>query len=112
MNENEPVTLIVSFEVPVQESERFLDHWRENARIMARQPGLIRARMHRSVSDDAEARFVNVAEWTSRAAYEAAIAQPEVLASAQRMRADPNLHMRGRPVIYEVAVTVTPEAWE
>lgn len=40
--------------VPVEESNRFLVRWKDNARIMAQQSGLIRARLFRSVVDDPE----------------------------------------------------------
>jgi heme-degrading monooxygenase HmoA len=40
---SEPITLINAFTVPPDESERFLDRWKDNARIMAGQPGFIRA---------------------------------------------------------------------
>ena len=104
----EPVTLINAFTVPVEESERFLDQWRDNARIMARQPGMIRARMFRSLVDDAELRFVNVAEWESGTALDRARANPEWRASVQRLLDDPQLHITPRPVVYQTAVDVHP----
>jgi quinol monooxygenase YgiN len=73
---DEPVTLINAFTVPPEESERFLHRWTDNARIMAGQPGFIRARMHRSLVDDVELRFINVAEWDSGKALDAARANP------------------------------------
>jgi hypothetical protein len=60
---SEPVVLINAFTVPLEESERFLGRWNDNTRIMARRPGLVRVRMFRSLVDDVELRFVNVAEW-------------------------------------------------
>jgi heme-degrading monooxygenase HmoA len=69
---DEPVTLINAFTVPPEESERFLHRWKDNARIMAGQPGFIRARMYRSLVDDVELRFINVAEWGSGKALDAA----------------------------------------
>lgn len=60
-----PVTLINAFSVPVDESDLFSRLWKNNARIMARQPGFVRAVMYRSLVDDAELRFTNVAEWES-----------------------------------------------
>jgi heme-degrading monooxygenase HmoA len=104
----EPVTLINAFSVPAEESERFLHRWEQSARIMAHRPGLIRARMYRSVVDDAELRFVNVAEWASRELLDDATANPEFRAAVQRMLDDPDLHVTPRPVVYEVAVEVYP----
>jgi heme-degrading monooxygenase HmoA len=104
---NEPVTLINAFSVS-GDSERFLRRWKDNARIMAHQAGLIRARLYRSLVDDAELRFVNVAEWESREALDAATANPEWRASARRLLDDPDLHVTARPMVYEIAVTLHP----
>ena len=108
MGADEPVTLINAFTVPLEESERFLDRWKDNARIMAGQPGFIRARMYRSLVDDVELRFVNVAEWASGKALEEARANPEFRASVQRLLDDPELHVTPRPAVYRVAVDVRP----
>jgi heme-degrading monooxygenase HmoA len=105
---SEPVTMINAFTVPLVESERFLQRWRDNARIMAGQPGFVRARMYRSLVDDAELRFINVAEWSSGETLAKARANPEFLASVQRLMDDPELHVRPRPAIYQVVVEVRP----
>jgi heme-degrading monooxygenase HmoA len=105
---SEPVTLINAFTVPPEESALFLRRWRDNARIMAGQPGFRRARMYRSLVDDAELTFINVAEWDSRKALERATATPEFVASVQRVLDDPDLHIIARPVVYQVAVDVHP----
>jgi heme-degrading monooxygenase HmoA len=104
----EPVTLINAFTVPPEESERFLHRWKDNARIMADQPGFIRARMYRSLVDDVELRFINVAEWASQNALGAATANPAWRASVQRLLDDPDLHVTPRPVVYQVAIDVHP----
>jgi heme-degrading monooxygenase HmoA len=90
---NEPVTLINAFKVPTDESELFLRRWKENARSMARQPGFIRARMHRALASDVEWRFINVAEWESERALADAMAKPEFQDSLRRVLDDPNLHV-------------------
>ena len=105
---NEPVTLINAFSVAAEESERFLRRWKENARIIARRPGLIGARMYRSLADDAEPRFVNVAEWESREALDSAMANLEWRASVRRMLDDSDLHVTARPVLYQVTITLRP----
>jgi heme-degrading monooxygenase HmoA len=104
----EPVTLINAFTVPPEESERFLRRWADNARIMASQPGFIRARMYRSLVDDVELRFINVGEWDSGKALDAARADPDWRASMQRGLDDPDLHITPRPVVYQVAIDVHP----
>jgi heme-degrading monooxygenase HmoA len=105
---SEPVTLINAFTVPPEESERFLHRWKDNARIMAGQPGFVRARMYRSVVDDAELRFVNVAEWNSAQALDEARANPEFRASVQRLMEDPDLHVIPRPATYQIALEIHP----
>ena len=105
----EPVTLINAFTVPPEESERFLLRWKDNARIMSGQPGFDRARMYRSLVDDVELRFVNVAEWDSKQALDEARANPEFLASVQRILSDPDLHVIPRPAEYRVALDIRPQ---
>ena len=105
---SEPVTLINAFTVPPDEHERFLHRWKDNARIMACQPGLVRDRMYRSLVDDAQLNFVNVAEWDSQEHLDRAQATPEFRASIQRLLHDPGLHVTPRPVVYQVALDVHP----
>ncbi len=69
-----------------EESERFLRRWKDDARIMAGQPGLIRARMYRALVSDVELQFINVAEWSSGTALTQALANPVWRAAAQRAR--------------------------
>jgi heme-degrading monooxygenase HmoA len=104
----EPVTLINAWTVPPGESGRFLDRWRENARIMASQQGFIRARMYRSLSDETGLRFINVAEWDLGTALDKARANPQWRTSAEREVSDPDLHITPRPAVYQVAVDVHP----
>jgi heme-degrading monooxygenase HmoA len=104
-----PVVLINAFTVPVEESERFLERWRDNARAMSGRPGFRRARMHRARHDDAKWRFVNVAEWDSEDAWREAQASPEFRAALQRLLADPALHITARPALYDVVADMAPE---
>jgi len=92
----QPVTLINAFTVPLHESDRFLRRWKDNAGIMAGQPGFILARMYKSL-EDAELRFINVAEWSSGKALAKARSNPEFLASVRRLMDDPKLHVTPRP---------------
>ena len=105
---DKPVTLINAFTVPLHESDRFLGQWKDNARIMAGQPGFIRARMYKSLVEDAELGFINMAEWSSGEALAKARANPEFLTSVRRVMDDPELHVTPRPAIYQVAVEVHP----
>ncbi|WP_330230308.1 antibiotic biosynthesis monooxygenase [Nocardia sp. NBC_00508] len=103
-----PATLINIFKVPVDESGPFLERWNDNARIMAQQAGFIRARMFRSLDDDVELRFINVAEWKSGNALDTARANLEWRASVKRVLEDPDLHIHARPVVYGTDLDVRP----
>jgi heme-degrading monooxygenase HmoA len=91
------VTLVNLFKVPPGESEQFLERWKDNARVMIGQPGFIRLRLLRSLIDDAEMRYINVAEWASGADLEPGYPNPEWQASVQRLLKDPDLHVTAQP---------------
>ncbi|HEX2312907.1 MAG TPA: antibiotic biosynthesis monooxygenase family protein [Thermomonospora sp.] len=107
-NLDSPVTLINAFTVPVDESERFLMRWRDNVRAMSRQPGFLRAVMYRALDDTVETRFVNIAEWESGKALDAARENPEWRAAVHRILDDPELHVIARPIDYRVELDVRP----
>ena len=78
----------------------------DNAPIMAQQPGMTRARLCRSLENDTEPRFVNVAEWTSGTNLDNATANPEWISSVRRLLGDPKLHITARPSVYQIALDV------
>jgi heme-degrading monooxygenase HmoA len=102
---SETVTLINAFSVPADKSERFLHRWKDTARMVARQRGLIGARLYQCPRPDVELRFVTVAGWESRQALHAAMANPEWQASARRMLEE-DLHVTARPELHDVAGTL------
>ncbi|MET8872229.1 antibiotic biosynthesis monooxygenase family protein [Nocardia sp. NPDC004604] len=104
----QPVTLINAFSVPMSQKDRFLSRWKDNARCMASAPGFIRARMLQAVSGNAELTFINVAEWASGTALDAARTDPEWQQSIQRMNNDPELDVTARPMVYRTAIDVAP----
>jgi heme-degrading monooxygenase HmoA len=103
-----PVTLINTFVVPVPETDRFLMRWRDNVRAMSVQPGFVRAVMYRGLDDGSEPRFVNIADWESGKALDAAREDPEWRAAVHRILDDPELHVIARPVDYRVELDVRP----
>jgi quinol monooxygenase YgiN len=103
---SDPVILINTFAVPANESERFLEAWKNNARIMAQQPGMIRARLCRSLDADTELRFVNVAEWASGTALDNATGNLEWVSSVRRVLDDPLLRITAQPAVYQIAVDI------
>lgn len=103
-----PVTLINPFTVPPAETAQFLSHWRQSAGIMAAQPGLVRACLYRALDDAAEVPFVNIAQWDSGIAFDQARANPDFRAEGQRVLDAPQLHIAGRPGVYQIALVVHP----
>src|SRR5262245_28427921 len=77
MTNTEPVTLINVFEVPQDELDAFVDDWRTRAEFMSRQAGFRSFRLHRALSPDSKFQLVNVAEWESAEALQAAVSHPD-----------------------------------
>ncbi len=91
------VILINPFELPDGTGdEAFLSGWEHAADYMRRQPGFAGTRLHRALAPDARFRFVNLAEWASPQAFQAAVSSTEFRDIAQG--APP-----GSPALYEVA---------
>ncbi len=67
-----PVILINPFEVPEGKDDEFLIHWSELADRLRQEPGFTSTRLHKSLDPKAKFRYVNVAEWESREAFERA----------------------------------------
>jgi heme oxygenase (mycobilin-producing) len=73
----EPVVLINAFEVPEGADETFLQGWERTREFLSAREGYRSTRLHRSLSPDADFRFVNVAIWESEEAFRDATSQPE-----------------------------------
>jgi heme-degrading monooxygenase HmoA len=74
------VVLINVIDVEPANVEKFLGVWKRVSGVMERQPGFIRTRLHRALS---ASRFVNVAEWESQDAFDAAFRCAEFQEAAQ-----------------------------
>ena len=79
------VVLINAFEVPAGQDEGFLRGWEAARDFLQRQPGYVSTRLHQSLDPSARFRFINVAEWVSPAAFQAAMNQPEFATMRQAM---------------------------
>ena len=88
--------LINAFEVPEERDEEFLAHWEAARRFMERQPGYVSTALHRSLDPTARFRFVNVAQWETPAAFQAALSHPEFV---ELRRVLPFAH---HPSLYQV----------
>lgn len=93
-----PVVLINVFSVPKGEEEVFLNVWTAALELMKNEPGLIEAKLHRSLDLEARFQFINVAQWESSQAWEAAFSKPELKAIASQATFEQN------PALYKVEV--------
>jgi heme oxygenase (mycobilin-producing) len=99
------VTLINVFEVQPDKLEAFLAGWRERAELMSQQPGFRSLRLHRAISPGARFQVINVAEWESAEALQAAIAAQDW--RQQALRAVEELGFTANPAMYRVAFEIT-----
>ena len=101
------VTLINVFEIRADDVDRFLEDWRQRAEFMRRQPGFRSLRLHRAVDADAQFQVINVAEWDSAEALQAAASQDFFQQSAQRSVQE--FAVTAHPAIYRVVTEATAE---
>jgi heme oxygenase (mycobilin-producing) len=87
-----PVVLINLFEVPAGADEGFIAAWERGRDFLQAQDGYRSTQLHQSLSPDATFRFVNVAEWASPAAFQAAIGQPGFPGREMPFPAHPGLY--------------------
>lgn len=91
------VTLINPFEVPAGDEDAFLAGWEGSRDYLRRQEGYLGTRLHRSLSPDADFRFINVGWYASLAAFQAEISSPGFQETARR------IPYRPHPGLYRVA---------
>ena len=96
------VTFINVFEVPVKQIDTFIVHWRELAKIMSTAPGFRGLRLHRALSSQTRFQIVNVANWESPQAWEAAVANPEFQDGLRALAEDAEVQFSANPALYEV----------
>jgi heme-degrading monooxygenase HmoA len=84
-----PVVLINLFEVPAGAEEGFIAAWERARDFLAAQDGYRSTQLHQSLGGETEFRFVNVAEWASPAAFQAATGQPDFPGRAMPFPAHP-----------------------
>jgi heme-degrading monooxygenase HmoA len=86
--------LINPFEVPAEGDRDFVRRWEQAKEFLAERDGYVDTTLHRSVTPDAEFRFVNIAAWPSTAAFQAAIDDPafRTATAGTAGRAHPSLY--------------------
>ena len=105
--DSEPITLINVFEIRRDEVDEFVRGWQERAAFLSRQPGFRSLRLHSALSPDTRYQLVNVAEWESAEALQAATSQEYFQQSAQRSVRE--FAEAAHPAIYRVALEVSAE---
>ena len=97
------VTLINCFEVPAGREKEFFAGFQKVNEYMRAKKGYVSHKMHRSLAPDAKFRFVNVVQWESREACEAAHD-----AGFRELVSHPGLvGIRSTPGLYEVVHEAT-----
>jgi heme-degrading monooxygenase HmoA len=81
-----PVVLINEFNVALEDTERFLEVWADDAAHMKQQPGFISTQLHRGTTGSTT--FVNAAVWESARALAEAFRTPGFQERAARYPED------------------------
>jgi heme-degrading monooxygenase HmoA len=102
-----PVTLINVFEIRADDVDLFLQEWQQRAQFLSSQPGFRSLRLHRALNPDSQFQLVNVAEWDSAEALDAATAQDFFRQSTQRSMHD--VAVAAHPAIYRVVIEADGE---
>lgn len=91
------VVLINTFVVPAPMEEAFLQWWRMTRPMFAAQPGFISAKLHRSLDQKEQYRFINIAEWEGSDLYR------QALSNIVSMLPKPSIAgLEWHPALYEV----------
>ncbi len=93
----ESVVPINVFEVQPGTEEAAVRYWVAARDFLSRQPGYVSTRQHRALRPDARFQLVNVAEWASAEAFQAATARMQ-----RELAAAPPPGLRFTPGLYRV----------
>ncbi|MER8162555.1 antibiotic biosynthesis monooxygenase family protein [Streptomyces sp. NPDC094472] len=69
----EPYFSIINIDVEKDKQAEYMEKWETAAAIMSAEPGFVRTHVFQALSDDAKYRLVQIAEWTSRSHWQAAM---------------------------------------
>lgn len=93
----EPVTLINVFEVPAGALDASIRSWEVARDFLQAQPGYLSTRLHQSLAPDARFQLVNVAQWESAEAFQAAMRRMQ-----QELAVPPPAGLRFTPGLYRI----------
>lgn len=91
----DPVLLINVFEVPAGTEPHFVEWWEKSSTCLAKEPGFVDAKLHRSVQPGTPFQFINIAHWETAEALDRA--RTKHGAVLQALSAG-----KGHPAFYEV----------
>jgi heme-degrading monooxygenase HmoA len=92
------ITVINTIEVPQGREDEALSMWESFAEYFRKQPGYISTKLHKAINPDAKFHLVNIAEWESTDAFQAALENPDLVEIAKNLPDD----IPHYPGIYEV----------
>ena len=97
MSSEAPFVLINAFEVPEGSDEEFVAAWQSAREFLETRPGYLGTTLHKTVTPEAEFRFVNVARWQTAQEFQAAVTSDEFQAAAAGLAG-----YRSHPGLYRV----------
>lgn len=93
----QPVTLINVFEVPAGVLDEAVRYWEASRDVLVRQPGYLSTRLHQALLPGARFQLINVAQWESVEAFQAATARMR-----QEVRVTPPAGLVPNPALFRV----------
>jgi heme-degrading monooxygenase HmoA len=101
-----PVTFLNIFEIPREDVAAFTVGWRERIALVDGAPGFRGAQLLEAVSEDERFQLVNVTQWDSREAQQAATSTGALRASVASARTDDRQRATPNPGFYRVAASL------
>ncbi len=93
----QPVTLINVFEVPAGVLDEAVRYWEASGDVLVRQPGCLSTRLHQALLPNARFQQINVAQWESVEAFQAATARMR-----QEVRMTPPAGLVPNPALFRL----------
>jgi heme-degrading monooxygenase HmoA len=101
-----PVTFLNIFEIPRDDVETFKAGWRDRIALVDGAAGFRGAQLLEAESENERFQLVNVTQWDSREAQQAATSSPALQASVASARSDDRQRATPNPGFYRVPASV------
>ena len=95
------ITVINPFEVPAGREDEALSMWEAFAEYFRTQPGYVSTKLHKAINPDARFHLINIAEWETVEAFQAALNNPALMDVAKDLPGD----IPHYPGLYEIIRT-------